>query len=256
MQLANASAIATIDEQGGRLASLVVHGMELLVTEGAKPTRWGSFPMIPWCGRLPYGRLEFAGAAYEFPPTSPPHANHGRSHLQRWEPVDEATIRTDLGEPWPFGGHALQRFELTETSLTVTAEVHAGDRPMPAMAGWHPWFRRELARGAPAEVEFEAASIYAVDDDQIPTGGLLPVPPGPWDACFVGLRNDPIITWPQALRLTISSDFDHWVIFTEPEHALCVEPQSGPPNEFHIDPHVLHPGEALVGSMTLAWELP
>jgi len=253
MELTSAVATATIEEQGGRLASLVVDGLELLLTEGPKPTRWGSFPMIPWCGRLPHGHLDFAGRAYAFPPTSPPHANHGRTHLQMWEPIGDASLRTELGDPWPFGGHAIQRFELTDTSFTVTAEVHAGDQPMPAMAGWHPWFRRQLDRGDTARVEFEAASIYAVDDDQIPTGDLVPVPPPPWDACFVGLARDPIIEWPGALRLTISSDFDHWVIFTEPEHALCVEPQSGPPNEFHIEPQVLQPGEALIGSMTLAW---
>ena len=53
MELTSAVATAIIEEQGGRLASLVVDGLELLLTEGPKPTRWGSFPMIPWCGRLP-----------------------------------------------------------------------------------------------------------------------------------------------------------------------------------------------------------
>lgn len=255
MELLSTTATATIDEQGGRLASLIVDGLELMLTDGPKPTRWGSFPMIPWCGRLPYGRLDFAGETYAFPPTSPPHANHGRTHLQRWQPEGNHTLRTELSDPWPFGGHAIQRFELSDSAFTVTAEVHAGDLAMPAMAGWHPWFRRDLDRGEPARVEFEAASIYAVDADQIPTGELAAVPPAPWDACFVGLQADPVIEWPGALRLTVSSDFDHWVIFTEPEHALCVEPQSGPPNEFHIAPRILQPGEALIGSMTLNWTL-
>ncbi len=255
MELQSAGATATIDEQGGRLASLMIGDLEVMLTEGPKPTRWGSFPMIPWCGRLPYGRLDFAGDTYTFPETSPPHANHGRTHLQLWDQTDASALRTELVDPWPFGGHATQRFDLTDTSFTVTAEVHAGDRPMPAMIGWHPWFRRELDRGATAEVDFAATSIYAVDDDLVPTGELAPIPPAPWNACFVGLDADPTITWPGALRLTVSSSFDHWVIFTEPEHALCVEPQSGPPNEFHIAPHVLQPGEALTGSMTLRWEL-
>lgn len=253
MELRSSTATALIDEDGGRLASLVVDGLEIMVTEGDKPTRWGSFPMIPWCGRLPHGRLAFDGEEYHFPITSPPHANHGRTHLQRWETDGDGVLRTELGDPWPFAGHAIQRFELTDTSFTVTAEVHATDRPMPAMAGWHPWFRRSLGRGGDAELRFEAESIYAVDDEQIPTGELVPVPPGPWDACFVGLTDDPVIDWPGALTLTISSDFDHWVIYTQPEAALCVEPQSGPPNQFHLDPHVVRPGESLIGSMTLAW---
>ncbi len=253
VHLTSSRASATIDPTGGRLASLVVDGLELLVTDGPKPTRWGSFPMIPWCGRLPFGRLEFDGASWEFPITSPPHANHGRTHLQEWAVLGPNEIRTELSDPWPFGGHAVQRFDLDDDALVVTVEVHSHDQAMPAMAGWHPWFQRQLDRGEPAELSFSAESIYAVDDDAVPTGELIPVPPGPWDACFVGLTEDPVIRWPGAVELTISSTFDHWVIFTEPEHALCVEPQSGPPNEVHLNPCILHPGEALVGSMALRW---
>lgn len=255
MELQSERAVAEIDEAGGRLASLVIDGLEVLIAEGTKESRWGSFPMIPWCGRLPNGRLDFAGRTYDFPLNSPPHANHGRTHLQRWEPLDDTSLWTELVEPWPFGGHAVQRFELTDSHFRVTAEVHAGDRPMPAMAGWHPWFRRSLERGDPAELSFEAESVYSVDEALVPTGELEAVPPPPWNACFVGLSHDPVITWPGALSLTISSDFDHWVIFTEPDHALCVEPQSGPPNEFHLSPRILQPGEALIGAMTLGWTL-
>lgn len=254
VQLQSNRATATIEEQGGRLASLVIDGTEIMLTSGPKPTRWGSFPMIPWCGRLPFARLDLDGKQYEFPPTSGSHANHGRSHLQLWSPVDENTMRTELNEHWPFGGQAEQRFELTDTSFTVTAEVRAAETPMPAMIGWHPWFQRQLDRGQPAEIEFEAEAIYATDDDAIPTGELVPVPPPPWDECFVGLKADPVVRWPGALELTISSTFDTWVIFTEPEHALCVEPQSGPPNQFHLDPHIVQPGEPLTGSMTFTWE--
>ena len=255
MELSSATAVANIDLDGGRLASLVIDGLEIMVTEGAKPTRWGAFPMIPWCGRLAHGKLDFRGSQYEFPLTSPPHANHGRTHLQQWEELGGGAIRTDLVDPWPLGGHAIQRYELTDDALTVTAEVHADESAMPVMVGWHPWFRRVLDRGETAELAFEAESVYAVDDDQVPTGELVDVPPGPWDHCFVGLAEDPVITWPGALQLTVSTTFDHWVIFTEPEHALCVEPQSGPPNQSNLAPRVVDPGAALIGSMTLGWQL-
>lgn len=253
MEWQSGQATARVDLEGGRLASLCIDGLEILVTEGSKPSRFGSFPMVPWCGRLAHGKLAHAGREHAFPLTSPPHANHGRGYLQAWEPLDERTIRTALSSPWPFGGECRQRFDLGPDSLTVTLSVHAADEPMPAMLGWHPWFLRQLARGGPAALTFAAGKTYATDEHQVPTGELLPPPPGPWDHCFTDLQAGPSIHWPGALTLDISSDLDHWVIFTEPAHALCVEPQSGPPNQSNRAPHIVLPGEALVGSMTLAW---
>ena len=109
MELTSARATATIDLQGGRLASLVVDGLELLVTEGEKPTRWGSFPMVPWAGRLPFGLLRFDGEEHTFPITSAPHANHGTAMHSMWIESGPDTIETPLDEPWPFGGNVSQQ---------------------------------------------------------------------------------------------------------------------------------------------------
>ena len=100
MQLVNrrADATATIELDGGRLASLAVHGHELLVGRAEKATRWGSFPMIPWCGRLPFGRLSFGGHDYEFPLNSPPHANHG---IIENEPHRVAFSARPTSSSWP-----------------------------------------------------------------------------------------------------------------------------------------------------------
>jgi len=248
---------ATIDPTGGRLRSLIIDGLELLVTEGHKPSRFGAFPMVPWCGRLAHGRLEFEGREHEFPLTSPPHANHGLGYLSTWEPViatdRHLTLRCELGAPWPFGGHVIQRFHLDAHELSVTLEVHADEQPMPVMAGWHPWFRRDLGRGGSAQLIVAPQAAYEVTAEGIPTGSLGPVPPEPWDHCFVGCARPPRILWPGALVLELASTFDHWVFFTAPEHALCVEPQSGPPNQVNQAPHVAHPGRPLIGSMRYRW---
>lgn len=248
---------ARVNAAGGRLASLVIDGLEVLVTEGERPTRWGSFPMVPWCGRLAYGKLLIDEVNYEFPITSPPHANHGFAHTQAWKiaKADPTSVRmsTDLVDPWPFGGRVVQRFALDDDSLTVRIEVHAGQELMPAMAGWHPWFRRQLDRGEPAELAFRADTSYEVDDDLLPTGEFAPLPDPPWNMTVTGMANWPTITWPGALELQIESNFDHWVIFTEPDHAICVEPQSGAPNELNTDPVMVAPGGALSGQMTLRW---
>ena len=248
---------ATIDVDGGRLASLEIDGHEVLVTEGAKPTRWGAFPMVPWCGRLAEGRFDWYGKDYRFPLTSPPHANHGVAHLQTWRVLDHhesvVNLAVELDFPWTFGGTVRQRFEIDDDRLTIEARVEAGEWAMPVMIGWHPWFRRRLDIGEEAELIVRPTARYETDLDQIPTGRLVEVGPRPWNDCFVGLAAPPVISWPGALDLTIDSDVDHWVFFTEPEHALCVEPQSGPPNEFNRQPRRLQPGQRFSASMTLRW---
>lgn len=263
------SATVDIDLDGGRLASLVVDGLSLLVGPDDRATRWGSFPMIPWCGRLPQGRLDFDGERHDFPITSAPHANHGLLHTTDWrlsgqsssdpdttetaEPLTDVTIEADLPALWPWGGRATQRFELAPNSLTVTAEVHAGEQAMPAMIGWHPWFRRRLERGGSAKLDAMPESAYAMDTDMIPTGELIPTPRQPWNDCFVDLVLPPVIEWPNALTLSIESSFDHWVLYTAPEHALCVEPQSGPPNQLNSDPQIIEPDESMSGWMRFEW---
>jgi len=44
------------------------------------------------------------------------------------------------------------------------------------------------------------------------------------------------------------------VVFTEPEHAICVEPQSGPPDAVNLDvATVVTPGTPLVVHATFTW---
>lgn len=257
MELTSARATATIQPDGGRLASLIVDDMELLVTEGEKITRWGSFPMVPWAGRLGFGRLYFDERTYEFPITSGAHANHGTTLRQNWEVTESsdttATLRVDLADPWPFGGSVEQRFSLTDDHFSVEMTITAGDQAFPAQLGWHPWYRRKLDRGGELSLEFAADSMYAVDSEQLVTGELVPVPEGPWDDTFTSVTQPPILTWADALTLKLSSDMDHWIVFTRPEHAMAIEPQSGAPNDLNRAPEVIAPGGELSGWMKLDW---
>jgi aldose 1-epimerase len=44
------------------------------------------------------------------------------------------------------------------------------------------------------------------------------------------------------------------VVYDKPEHATCVEPQSGPPDAVNLGvATVLEPGEMVQRSMTIAW---
>ena len=243
---------------GGRLGSLVVDGRELLVTSSPQGSRyWGSYPMAPWAGRIRHGELAFRGAGYRLPLGMPPHAIHGVVYDRPWRVVDvtrtAVELAVELDERWPFRGRVTQRFALDDNGLRVAMTLEA-DEPMPAVLGWHPWFRRVLAEGdAPLTLAFAADEMLVRDDEGIPTGGRIPPTPGPWDDAFTGIREWPVLEWPGRLRLEVSSTCPWLVVYTMPEHAVCVEPQSGPPNGPNLAPEVVEPGAPLTQVMRWRW---
>ena len=252
---------AVLDEvHGGRLERVQVDGVDLLVPPEVDDHNYGAFPMAPWAGRIRHGRFRFDGVDYELPRNAPPHAIHGIARDRRWRleasTRSSATIAVVLDAPWPFGGRVVQHAALGAGALTLTMEVHAADRPMPVTCGWHPWWYRTPRVGAaPLEVELRADQMYARDDEGIPTGELTPVHAPPWDDCFTGL-GDPVavLTWPETHTVQVQSDCGCVVVFTEPEHAICVEPQSGPPDAVNLGAAtVVPPGAPLVRHATLAW---
>ena len=238
---------------GGRIASLMIDGRELLKTDGYGPVAWGSFPMAPFAGRVRDATFTFADATYHLPVTMPPHAIHGTVLDRRWQGVGDGEIATGLGPDWPFAGRVIQRFELATDHLTCRLELHA-DEQMPASIGWHPWFVRRPADVSGAlELDLEAGAMYVRDADGIATTQLVAPAPGPWDDCFTDLRRPPVLRWPGFLELTVESDCPVWVIYTVPDDALCVEPQTAPPDALNTDPTVVLPGHPLVAEMTWRW---
>lgn len=260
------SAEAVLDPgTGGRIAALRVDGVDLLVTRRDGPLSWGAYPMVPWAGRLRDGLLRWEGTVHTLPShLLPPHAIHGTLVEAAWEAepsVDGTTavLEAPLGPSWPFGGRAVHRVALAEGLLTATLEVHAEGQPFPAIVGWHPWFRRALrgpggALGGPVEIDLQARGMLVRGDDYLPTGEVVPVPPEPWDDCFVGVSSAPILRWPGAYEVALESDAAYWVVYTEDAAGVCVEPQTGPPNGLNTgDFTLVDPGRPLVASMTLRW---
>jgi galactose mutarotase-like enzyme len=89
----------------------------------------------------------------------------------------------------------------------------------------------------------------------IPTGVLVPPLAGPWDDSFTEVHKEPVIHWPGAMRMELSSTVNDWTVYNLLDHALCVEPISGPPNALNIAPVVVALGQSLFAEMRLKWTL-
>jgi aldose 1-epimerase len=51
----------------------------------------------------------------------------------------------------------------------------------------------------------------------------------------------------------VASSCDHIVVYDEPPDAVCVEPQTAPPDFVNMAPSTTIPGVPLVATMTLRW---
>ncbi|MEU6927783.1 aldose 1-epimerase [Streptomyces sp. NPDC046385] len=246
----------TIDpEHGCRIDGLRIGGTELLL----QGERYGSFVMAPWAGRTANGRFRNGGTVHQLPVSehAAPHALHGTVRDVPWKTAEvtgaTAAFTTDLAAPWPYPGRVTQTFELTEDSLTLQLGIEATEGSFPAQAGWHPWFRRDLG-GQDVELDFTPGWQEERGDDHLPTGRRIEPAPRPWDDCF-GMPDgvDITLTWPGQLELRLTSRAQWLVIYDEPADAVCVEPQSGPPNGLNTLPRLVTPIDPLELATTWRW---
>ncbi|MEM8621109.1 MAG: aldose epimerase [Actinomycetota bacterium] len=257
--------------EGGRLAQITVGGHPLLIDDAdsrSKSSRWGAFPQAPWTNRIRNGRFRLFGVDQQLETNHADrpaaggveqrHAIHGTVYARPWILVDKSTttvtaqcpIDTRLG--WPYPGTATHRVSLAVDAVQCELSVAfdgAPDTPaMPAEIGWHPWFVK------PARLDFEPVAMYARDATDMFIGELIEPSAGPWDDCFVS--HEPITLHydrPGASTVTVTSDCDHWIVFDKPDHATCVEPQSGPPDAVSIRPRVITPDRPLQRRMRIGW---
>jgi aldose 1-epimerase len=227
-------------------------------TAGA--TGWGAYPMAPWAGRLRDGRFTFDGTTHQLAlnhtdEDGTRHAIHGTVFDAEWIVDDVGPDAVTLHCPlntvpgWPFAGTARQAISVADDRATCELSVDTDADPFPASIGWHPWFRK------PDGLMFEPAAMYERGGIGLPHATLVPPIAGPWDDCFVNhrpvtLRYDSRAV---ATAVTVTSDCDRWVVYDQPAHATCVEPQSGPPDALNVAPGVVRPGEVLTRTMVIAW---
>ncbi|SDO99505.1 aldose epimerase family protein [Actinacidiphila guanduensis] len=244
-------------DQGCRIASLKVGGTELL-RQGDK---FGAFVMVPWCGRTENGRFRNGGVTHQLPVDAPPHAIHGTGRHSVWQPASPATGTSaafyyDLADPWPYPGRVTHTVELAPHSVTLHLSVEARGDSFPAQAGWHPWWRRNLGQGGQdVELAFTAAWQEERGENHLPDGNRIDPKPGPWDDCF-GMPDgvDVALNWPGEMTVRVTSPSQWVVVYTEQPEAVCVEPQSGPPNGLNTLPRLVTPIEPLEISTVWSWQ--
>ncbi|PZT68990.1 aldose 1-epimerase [Streptomyces sp. SW4] len=252
--LAAGDAEATVRPgNGGRVTGLRVGGVELL----RQGERYGCFPMVPWCGRIREGRFRDGATVRQMPLNNPPHAIHGTARDAAWRTAratkTEAVLTHDLADPWPYPGRVTQHVALAEDALTLTMSVETYESSFPAQIGWHPWFNRTLG-GTDVALGFDPAWQEERGDDHLPTGNRIDPRPGPWDDCF-GMPGgvDVTLTWPGLLELRVTSPEEWVVVYDEQDAAVCVEPQTGPPNGLNTLPRLVTPLEPLEATTTWSW---
>jgi aldose 1-epimerase len=169
-----------------------------------------------------------------------------------WTRTGDTTWETELPEGWFGPGLVRHDIVLHDDRLDLRLEVEATDGPIPATLGWHPWFRREVG-GSQLQVDLPAAWMLERDGHYIASERQVPVPPLPWDDAFGGISWPITLTWPDVLTLEIDSDGPVAVVYT-PNHAICVEPQSGPPDEVNLaEPTLAEPGQPVTLASTWRW---
>jgi len=240
-------------DHGARLSSVRFVETELLVQRiNDDSFSWGCYPMAPWAGRTRNGIFEHQGTSVQLPINSAPHAIHGLVHDAVWQVVNtsptSATLRVDLDQRWPFAGWVEHRISVDSTSVNLQLTVHATEHndeiiSMPAQVGWHPWFVR------PVQLEAEFKTMYVRDSDGIAGAQRAlqeqDVMQSPLDDCFTDAIAAPLLKYDNGLVVRLESDCSHWVVYNEPLHAICVEPQSGPPNGLNSEPLAVSPDHPL-----------
>lgn len=236
---------------GGRMSSIVAFGRELLVIKNdeTNPQKWGCYPMAPWAGRVRNGIFEHQSKRHQLEINMHPHAIHGTVMDRPWTLIDSSsssvTMHIDLGANWGFAGEVTQIISVVEDVLEFRMMVETDEATMPAQVGWHPWFAR------PCTLQTEFSEMYLRDEFGIPTGMKIKPTVGPHDDCFSGSQSPPRLNFENKVHLEIQTDCSHWVVYDEPQHAICVEPQSGPPDGFNIEPLSITPNNPLTRFMRL-----
>ncbi len=249
----------TVDPSlGGRAVSWRVAGEELLHRQGDDPIEFGMYPMAPWAGRIRGNEVIGPDGPRELPATYGPWALHGTvldqalTVVERVEdPERQAVVmETTHHASWPWPLTARVSWTLEARVLTTEIALVSPVDGSPVVTGWHPWFRRKVS-GSRGEWSLEAPRLLRRGDDALPLELMAGVGTGPFDDAFWVPSGRASIHWPGQLGIDVVTEGAWYVVYDERPEAICLEPQSGPPDG--LDDHPWHTAERLAAGEPRSW---
>lgn len=197
---------------------------------------WGWFAMVPWAGRIKKGFIkDVEGTEFHLPTHwDPPHAEHGFGFVSPWESSGPNTSRLEMPVPYA-PAYAEQTIEVLDDTMTWTLHYFANGCTLPAWVGFHPWLPKKINDSDECTLIFKAEKMLLRGGDGLPAGDLVDISPHPWDDAFFGVTDPPIIQWGRTAKLTITASVPWWVVYDEDPLAICVEPQTAPPDAANLN---------------------
>jgi aldose 1-epimerase len=218
-------------DQGARLASVQWRDMQFAVPFRGQDLTWGWFSMVPFAGRIKDGIIKDSkGNRHQLPNNfDPPHALIGYGAQSSWEDIGGGRQLLEL--PSPFNGATVtQSYEILDNAIRWSLDYEANGCDLPVTLGFHPWFAREIGKGDSAELLFAANKMFKRGDDYLPTGEIITPTQPPWDDTFMEIKGVPEIIWPGAARLTMDCYTPYWMVYSQDEDCICIEPVTAPPD--------------------------
>jgi aldose 1-epimerase len=242
---------------GGGVASFTFQGRDLFrpaspeALEAGDPLGLGSFPLVPFAGRIAHRCFSFEGHAVTLPPNlggGERTAIHGQGWRGPWRIADhdQDTARLTFDHAagdWPWDYTAEQTFALEDAALVQRLAVtNTSPDPMPAGLGLHPYFPRD----ADTRLRADVSGVFLAPEES-----HQPIPPawdwrgGPAITAFVdhqfqGWSGGARISWPSrglALTLIAEPTTPFLVVYAPAEqHFFCVEPVSHQLNAVNLSP--------------------
>ncbi len=248
-----------VDEQcGARLASVRVDDLDLVVRDGPDALTWGCYPMVPYAGRVRDATLHMGTSTHALPVVDPPHALHGTVLAMPWTVLmhtdSRAVLMTELDLPWPVEGTVRHDIIVSNDAVSMRLDVTAHD-DMPCQIGWHPWFVRPTSYTVPFR------TMWPRDDSGIAMTTPVDHDPdsprfGTYDDCLSEPIAAPSLSYDDHnIVVHLESSCSHWVVFDQAAHGVCLEPQTGAPNQINDDPTWLGFGESLSHFFRIGWTM-